>query len=57
MKRNEDADEARRTTPPAEDRQDPRPGRGPDSGAAERGRSGSDVPEAPRDVPPQEPPD
>ncbi|MDX3234147.1 hypothetical protein PV392_00305 [Streptomyces sp. ME03-5709C] len=48
-----------RDTPLAEDRRERRQARGrdPDAAAREGERPERDVPEAPRDVPPQEPPD
>lgn len=45
------------TAPSAKDQQDLRHDRGRDPGVAERKRPGDDVPDAPRDLPPQEPPD
>ncbi|MDX3095546.1 hypothetical protein PV703_04625 [Streptomyces sp. ME01-24h] len=48
-----------RGTPPPEDRRERRqaPGRDPDAAAREGERPDREVPEAPRDVAPQEPPD
>lgn len=57
MKRNEEPGQARPAPPPVKGRQDQRPDRERDPDAAERARPGNDVPDAARDVPPQEPPD
>ncbi|MFF7213034.1 hypothetical protein ACFZAU_21240 [Streptomyces sp. NPDC008238] len=57
MEHEETSDEAPRTTPHPEDRQDPRQVRGRDPGAAKRKHRQSEDVEASRDVPPQEPPD
>ncbi|WP_431963760.1 hypothetical protein [Actinacidiphila sp. bgisy160] len=53
----EPLEETGRTAPPPKDQQDLRQARGHDPDAAERGRPESDIPDAPRDMPPQEPPD
>jgi len=60
VKRDETPEGAEHTAPPPKAQQDlqqARGHRGRDPDTAERGRPDTDVPDAPRDLPPQEPPD
>ncbi|MFI8186952.1 hypothetical protein ACIF70_41720 [Actinacidiphila glaucinigra] len=57
MKRDATPEDAEHGAPPPKDQQDPRQARGRDLGGAQRKRPEADVPDSPRGLPPQEPPD